>query len=106
MVPCGAGEQPGKWLGMVAVTRYDSSYGVELGMFKSRVCCSFVSGLPKALRTETTVLDFEAPLVSQLSDGQHVWVLLRGEQGLRRSLRSNVFADDDFPPDFPGQAKA
>ncbi|KAL9647408.1 hypothetical protein ABK040_006771 [Willaertia magna] len=65
-VSCGTGEQRIIWLGHVAIARYDSNYGLELGV-------------PKGIKTdEGEVLDENMQIKDVLEDGQHVWVLLKG----------------------------
>ena len=66
-VSCGSGEQRIIWLAHVALARYDNSFGLELGV-------------PKGLKTDDgESLDNEASINETLDDGQHVWVVLKGE---------------------------
>jgi hypothetical protein len=64
-VECAHGAQPVKWLGDVALGRYDNSGGISLGK-------------PKAIKKEDgTVLDMKAVVKNVLRDGDHVWVEFR-----------------------------
>lgn len=70
-IECGDGTQRISWLGHVAIARYDSNFGLELGV-------------PKGIRTETgEMLDLKGHINDgRLRDNQHVWVILRDEPGI------------------------
>mmetsp|Transcript_10324 Transcript_10324/g.15095 ORF Transcript_10324/g.15095 Transcript_10324/m.15095 type:complete len:90 (-) Transcript_10324:41-310(-) len=71
-IQCGEGVQRILWLAHAAMARYDSNFGLELGV-------------PKGLQTdEGNMLDDHAIISSTLEDDQHVWVLLKDDEPTSR----------------------
>eukprot|EP01112_Ceratiomyxa_fruticulosa_P008158 TRINITY_DN2109_c0_g2_i7.p1 TRINITY_DN2109_c0_g2~~TRINITY_DN2109_c0_g2_i7.p1 ORF type:complete len:105 (+),score=18.68 TRINITY_DN2109_c0_g2_i7:262-576(+) len=66
-VECGTGVQPIKWLGSVGIARYDSSQGITLGSATD-------------IRIEDQALDMNGMINQTLQDGDHVWVVLKGDE--------------------------
>lgn len=77
LIPCGDGPQRiryvplvmfnhCRWLGDVAILRYDHFYGP-------------LNGTPKGIRFENgTFLPMDDIIGDTLKDGQHVWIILKG----------------------------
>lgn len=67
IVHCGAGSQRIKWLGDVAIHRYDPYYAMD-------------TGLAAEIRFENGVqLNTEGMISEELTDDLHVYVILRGK---------------------------
>ena len=60
-IPVGDGPQKVKWLGHVAIARYEPPSGTELGV-------------PKLIKTENAVLEMTDIIKDVLEDGAHVWI--------------------------------
>jgi hypothetical protein len=66
VVHAGEGNQRIQWLAHVGIARYDSNFGLELGV-------------PKGLQSdEGVVFDPNGIINQHISDNQHVWVLIKG----------------------------
>ena len=65
-VQCGAGSQPISWLADVGIMRYDPFYGLE-------------TGLPAEVHSQNHVLLPKDGPISDLTDGAHVYILLKGK---------------------------
>jgi hypothetical protein len=69
-VQCAEGQQNVLWLGHVALTRIDNSFGVSLGP-------------PLAITTEEGVeYPMDKKIADVLKDGEHVWVVLAEDTDL------------------------
>lgn len=67
VVHCGAGNQKLKWLGDVAIHRYDPNFAME-------------TGLAKEIRFENgVILNTEGVISDELQDDIHVYVILKGK---------------------------
>ena len=63
---CGEGEQRIQWLAHVGVARYDTNFGLELGV-------------PRGVQSDDgKVFDPNAIIKDHIADNQHVWVLIKG----------------------------
>jgi hypothetical protein len=66
VVHCGEGNQRIQWLSHVGIARYDSNFGLELGV-------------PKGIQNDDGKLyDSNAIIKHHITDNQHVWVLIQG----------------------------
>ncbi len=76
-VQCGEGTQPVRWLANVGISRYDSSFGMELGA-------------PRGVRLENgSSVNLNGAVRDLLKDGDQIYVLLRTAGTF--SISSHVF---------------
>jgi len=66
VVECGDGSQRSAWLCTVGLARYDKDFGRSLG-------------IPVGLQKEGGVMCDPQARLSELGDGQHVFVMLKGD---------------------------
>jgi hypothetical protein len=82
-VQCGEGTQTLKWLAAAALCRYDSNFGIHLGIFSQQdrehsfINAMFDIGVPRGLRLEdASPLTMSAAIKDTLRDGTQVFLLL------------------------------
>ena len=79
LIPCGEGNQKIRWLGDVAILRYEHFHEAINGILINIISRNICLGTPKGMRFEDgSFLDMNMRINEYLKIDMHVWFILKG----------------------------